>query len=238
MKLKWFALLGLVLLAEQACDAKTTVLKTEKDKVSYSVGVSVARTFKQQGIDVDVNLVVKGLKDALAGQKLLLSEDELRKIMTAYHQELRQKQMQTRKMAVMDNRKEEENFLAENKKKEGVITLPSGLQYKILKAAEGKKPTEEDSVEVKYRGTFINGTEFDSSGAESLTFKVAEVISGWRQALQLMPVGSKWQLFVPSSLAYGEKGLGQAITPNTMLIFEIELDGIKSSGAEPGAVKK
>lgn len=232
MRLKWIALLGVVLLSGQASAAEKTVLKTEKDKVNYGIGVSVGRNFKQQGMDVDVNLVVKGMKDALAGKKLLLSEDELRKTMVAYQQELRQKQMQTRKMAAMDNRKEGENFLAENKKKEGVVTLPNGLQYKILKAGEGKKPTAEDTVEVKYRGTFINGTEFDSSGAETRTFKVTGVIPGWREALQLMPVGSKWQLFVPSDLAYAEKGLGQVIMPNTTLIFEIELVGIKSAGAE------
>lgn len=230
---KWqgLAVLGVVLLAAQ-CAQEPTDLKTEKDKVNYGIGVSVGKNFKQQGMEVDVNLVVKGLKDELTGKKLLLSEDELRKIMTAYQQEMRSKQMQERKVAAQDNKKEGGAFLAENKKKEGVVALPSGLQYKILKAGEGKKPTAEDAVEVKYRGTFIDGKEFDSSGAETRTFKVAEVISGWQEALPLMPVGSKWQIVVPPELAYGERGMGQAIMPNTTLLFEIELVGIKPAGAE------
>jgi FKBP-type peptidyl-prolyl cis-trans isomerase len=227
MKRIGLAVLGLVLLVAQASAAEKPVLKTEKDKVNYGIGVSIARNFKQQGMEVDVNLVLKGMKDTLAGKKLLLSEDELRKTMTAYHNDLRQKQMQTRKMAATDNKKEGEDFLAENKKNEGVVTLPSGLQYKILKAGEGKKPTEEDTVEVSYRGTLINGKEFDSSGSETRTFKLSEVIPGWRQALQLMPMGSKWQLVVPPDLAYGEQGMGQAIMPNTTLLFEVELVAVK-----------
>ena len=233
MKRKWqgLALLGVVLLTAQ-CAQEPTELKTEKDKVNYGIGVSVGKNFKQQGVEVDVNMVVKGMKDELSGKKLLLSEDELRKTMTAYQQELRQKQMQERKVAALDKKKEGDAFLAENKKKEGVVTLPSGLQYKILKAGEGKKPTADDTVEVNYRGTFIDGKEFDSSGAGTRTFKVNEVIPGWREALQLMPVGSKWQLVVPPELAYGEQGLGQVIMPNTTLIFEVELVGIKPAETE------
>jgi len=230
---KWqgLAVLGVVLLTAQ-CAQEPTDLKTEKDKVNYGIGVSVARNFKQQGVDVDLDMVVKGMKDQLGGKKLLLSDDELRKTMTAYQQELRQKQMRERKVAALDKKKEGDAFLAENKKKEGVVITPSGLQYKILKAGEGKKPAADDTVEVKYRGTLINGTEFDSSGAESRTFKVAEVIPGWREALPLMPVGSKWHLVVPPELAYGGQGMGQIIMPNTVLIFEVELVGIKSSGTE------
>jgi len=233
MTRKWqgLAILGVVLLTAQ-CAQEPTDLKTEQDKVNYGIGVSVAKNFKQQGMEVDVNLVVKGLKDELTGKKLLMSEDELRKTMTAYQQEMRGKQMQERKMAALDKKKEGDAFLAENKKKEGVVTLPNGLQYKILKAGEGKKPTAEDTVEVKYRGTLIDGKEFDSSGAATRTFKVKAVIPGWREALQLMPVGSKWQLAVPPELAYGARGMGQAIMPNTTLIFEVELVGIKSAGAE------
>ncbi len=238
-KWQWLAILAVVLLTAQCAQEKEpTELKTEKDKVSYGVGVSVARNFKQQGIDVDVNLVVKGMKDELAGKKLLMSDDELRKTMTAYQQELRQKQMQARKMAALDHRKAGDAFLAENKKKEGVVTLPDGLQYKIIKEGQGPKPTLQDMVEVRYRGTFIDGKEFDSSGPEPKTIKVAEVIPGWREALQLMPVGSKWQLVIPPELAYGEKGAGQFIMPNTTLIFEVELVGIKSGEAKaPEAVK-
>jgi FKBP-type peptidyl-prolyl cis-trans isomerase len=230
---KWqgLAVLGLVLLTAQ-CAQEPTDLKTEKDKVSYGIGVSVAKNFQQQGVDVDLNLVIKGMKDQLGGKKLLMSDDELRKTMIAYQQELRGKQMQQRKAAAVDNKKEGEAFLAENQKKEGVVTTPSGLEYKILKAGEGKKPTADDTVEVNYRGTFINGTEFDSSGGQPKAFKLTGVIPGWREALQLMPVGSKWQLVVPPQLAYGERGMGQVIMPNTVLIFEVELVGIKSSGTE------
>ncbi len=225
-KLQWLALLVATLLAAQ-CGQEPKELKTEKDKVSYGVGVSVGKSFKQQGVDVDINLLVMGLKDELTGKKLLMSEDELRKTMTAYQQELRQKQMQERKLAAMDNMKEGEAFLAENKKKEGVVTLPSGLQYKIIKEGTGPKPTSKDLVEVRYRGTFINGKEFDSSGSNTRAFKVGEVIPGWREALQLMPVGSKWEIFVPPSLAYGERGMGPAIMPNTTLIFDMEIVGVK-----------
>lgn len=239
-KWKWLALLGVVLLASQCTQEskEPTELKTEKDKVSYGVGVSMGKSVKQQMMDIDVNLAVKGLKDELGGKKLLLSDDELRKTMTQYQQELRRKQMEERRMAALENKKEGDAFLEANKKKEGVVTLPSGLQYKILKAGEGQKPTVQDRVEVRYRGTLINGKEFDSSGLETRTFKVAEIIPGWREALPLMPVGSKWQLVVPSNLAYGERGMGRAIMPNSTLIFEVELVGIKPAEVQaPGAAK-
>ena len=230
-KRQWLALLGMVLLTAQ-CAQEPTDLKTEKDKVNYAIGISVARNFKQQGMEVDVDLVVKGLKDELTSKKILLSEDELRKTMTAYQQDRKLKQMQERKVAALGKKKEGDAFQEENKKKEGVVTLPSGLQYKILKAGEGKKPTTNDMVEVRYRGTFIDGKEFDSSGSETRTFNLVGIIPGWREALQLMPVGSKWQLVVPPELAYGERGMGQAIMPNTTLLFEVELVGIKPSEAK------
>ena len=237
LKRQWLALLGMVLLTAQ-CAQEPTELKTEKDKVNYGIGVSIGKSFKQQGMEVNVDLMVKGLKDELAGKKLLVSDDELRKSMTAYQHELRQKQMQARQTAATDNKKAGEDFLAENKKKEGVVTLPSGLQYQILKAGEGLKPTTADTMEVRYRGTLVNGKEFDSSGSDTRTFKLAEIIPGWREALQLMPVGSKWRLVVPSELAYGERGMGQAIMPNSTLIFEVELVAIKAGEAKgPETVK-
>ena len=236
-KLQWLALLGIVLLTAQ-CAQEPTELKTEKDKVSYGIGVSIGKSFKQQGMDVDVGLMAKGAKDELTGKKLLLADDELRKTMTAYQQELRQKQMQSREKAAMENKKAGEDFLAENKKKEGVVTLPSGLQYQILKAGKGLKPQAMDTVEVRYRGTLTNGKEFDSSGSETRSFKLANIIPGWREALQLMPVGSKWRIVVPSGLAYGERGMGQTILPNSTLIFEVELVAIKPAEAKgPEAVK-
>jgi len=228
MTLKWMAVLGVGLLAAQVSAQETPALKTQKDKVSYGIGVDVARNFKNQGIEVDLDLMIKGLRDELSGEKLLIPERELRRIMTAFQGELRQKQAQATKMTAQDNKKKGEVFLAENKTKDGVVALPSGLQYKILKAGDGKTPTDADTVEVQYRGTLINGTEFDSSEAgQPATFKVAGVIPAWKEALKLMPVGSKWQLFIPPQLAYGERGAGRDIGPNATLIFEVELLAIK-----------
>jgi FKBP-type peptidyl-prolyl cis-trans isomerase FklB len=158
-----------------------------------------------------------------------MTDEDLNKTMKDFQAGLRAKQAKARKMAAEDNRKEGVAFLAENKKKEGVVVLPSGLQYKILKKGAGKKPKEADTVEIHYRGTLINGTEFDSSHrtGEPATFKVSAVVPGWREALKLMPVGSKWQLFIPPQLAYAERGAGREIGPNATLIFEVELLGIK-----------
>jgi FKBP-type peptidyl-prolyl cis-trans isomerase len=240
MTWKWLALLGVILLASQCAQEskEPTALKTEKDKVSYGIGVSVGKNFKQRGMDLDVSLVAKGLKDELGGKKLLLSEDELRKTLTQYQQELRQKQIQELKTAALENKKEGDAFLEANKKKEGVVTLPSGLQYKIIKAGGGQKPTVQDRVEVRYRGTLINGKEFDSSGTETRTFKLTQIVPGLREALQLMPAGSKWKIVIPPQLAYGERGIGPAIMPNSTLVFELELVGIKPAESQaPGAGK-
>jgi FKBP-type peptidyl-prolyl cis-trans isomerase len=238
-KWRWLALLGVILLVSQCTQEskEPTELKNEKEKVSYGIGVSVGKNFKQRGMDIDVNLFVKGLKDELGGKKLLLSEDEFRKTLTQYQQELLQKQMQKMKTAAQENKKEGDAFLEENKKKEGVVTLPSGLQYKILKAGEGQKPTAQDEVEVRYRGTLINGKEFDSSGTDTTTFKLSQIVPGLREALELMPVGSKWQIIVPPQLAYGERGM-DPIMPNSTLVFELELVGVKPAESQaPGAGK-
>jgi FKBP-type peptidyl-prolyl cis-trans isomerase FklB len=237
--MKWMvvvamSVLALGLLAAQVSAAevaaeKTSVLQTEKDKVSYGIGVEVARGFQQQGIEVNIDVLVKGLRDALSGAKLLMTEDDLRATLSAFQVELAQRKAQAAKTAAEDNKKAGEAFLAQNRTKEGVVTLPSGLQYKILKAGDGTKPTDADTVECQYRGTLINGAEFDSSyrRGQPATFKVSGVIAGWQEALKLMPVGSKWQLFVPAQLAYGEQGAGDVIGPNATLIFEVELLAIK-----------
>ena len=172
---------------------------------------------------------MQGMKDAAAGGKLLLSEDELRTAITQYQTTIRQKRAPIVSKSATDNKAEGDAFLAENKTKEGVTTLESGLQYKVLKAGDGKKPTLEDTVECHYRGLFVNGNEFDSSyhNQQPAKFKVAEMIPGWRQALPLMPTGSRWKLYVPAQLAYGEHGKGGSIGPNTALIFEVELLAIK-----------
>lgn len=222
-------ILGILFLTMPVHAAEESILKTKKDKISYGIGVSVGKNFIQQGIEIDLDMTVKGLRDSFSGGKLLISEDDLRATLNAYQEELKQKQVQIRKAAAENNMKEGEAFLAENKKKEGVVTLPSGLQYKILKAGKGKKPSETDTVECQYRGVFINGNEFDSSyrTGKPAIFKVAGVIAGWTEALKLMAVGSKWQLFIPPQHAYGERGAGNQIGPNATLIFDVELVAIK-----------
>ena len=221
--------MGIGLLAAQVHAEEQQVFRSPMDQVNYGIGVEVVRNFKNQGIEVDLDMVIKGMKDGLSG-KILVSEKELRKTMTAFQTELRQKQATTRKFAAQDNRKKGDAFLAENKTKEGVVTLPSGLQYKILRAVDGKKATDADTVECNYRGNLIDGTEFDSSyeSGKPATFRVSEgVILGWKEALKLIPVGSKWQFFIPPQLAYGDRGAGRQIGPGETLIFEVELLAIK-----------
>lgn len=239
MTLKWMAVVAVALLsipasagetpAPKARAEQTPILKAQTDKVSYSIGVDVARNFQRQGIEVDVDLLMKGFKDALSGGKLLMTEDDVRATLNAYRTELMQKQAQAMTKAAEENKKVGEVFLAENNKKDGVVTLPSGLQYKVLKMGDGKKPTATDTVECNYRGTLIDGTEFDSSyrTGKPAAFQVSGVIRGWTEALQLMPVGSKWQLVIPPDLAYGAHGAGSQIGPNATLIFEVELLAIK-----------
>jgi FKBP-type peptidyl-prolyl cis-trans isomerase len=237
MTLKTVTLKGMVvltvgLLAAQVGAQEPPVLKTQKEKTSYAIGVDMAKNLRRQGVDLDLDVLIKGFQDEFMGGKLLMSDDDLRKTMAAFPAEVRRKRNEARQKQVRiaeDNKKEGEAFLAENKTKEGVVTLPSGLQYKILKAGDGKKPTEADTVEFRYRGTLINGTEFDSSPIDGQpeTFKVGEVIPGWREALKLMPVGSKWQIFIPPHLGYGARPSGRDIGPNATLIFEMDLIATK-----------
>jgi FKBP-type peptidyl-prolyl cis-trans isomerase len=225
--LKLILTLALCFLSFQAM-ADDQALKTERDKVNYGIGVEMARNFKRQGIEVDPDLVMKGLKDGLKGQDLLMTEKDLRKTMENFQNDQRLKQREARRLAgeKARNAKEGEDFLTLNKTREGVVTLPSGLQYKVLRHGKGKKPGDIDTVEIRYRGTLISGAEFDSSG-QPRTMKVTDTVPGLAEGLKLMPVGSKWRLFVPPALAYGERGSGSVIGPNTVLIFELELLGIK-----------
>ena len=216
----------------QAAAAKTQkplTLDTQKDKESYAIGMSFGSSLHKQSVEVDTNILIKGLKDSLAGGKTLLTEDESRAVITQLQAGIRKKQEEKMAQAGEGNLKEGQDFLAANKSKDGVVTLPSGLQYKILQAGTGPKPTSTDSVVCNYRGTLINGTEFDSSykRGQPATFPVSGVIKGWTEALQLMPAGSKWQLFVPADLAYGARGAGPGIGPNSTLIFEVELISIQ-----------
>jgi FKBP-type peptidyl-prolyl cis-trans isomerase len=219
---------GLALLAGCAAAQEKVVLKDQKDKSSYALGVDLGNKLKAQSVELDADLVSRGLKDALAGKKTLLNEEEIKLALSALEIELRTKAVEATKKVGEKNKQEGEKFLAENKTKEGVVTLESGLQYKILKAGEGKKPTADDTVVCHYRGTFIDGKEFDNSYKRNqpTTFPVKRAIKGWTQALQLMPVGSKWQIFIPPDLAYGEKGAPGGIGPNATLVFEVELVSI------------
>jgi len=205
------------------------VLKTDKDKVSYSIGLDIGTNFKRQSVDLDQKALVAGIADGLSGGKPLLTEDEVRKVLAQFQQQMAAKAQEMAKQRADKNQKEGEVFLAENKKKKGVVTLPSGLQYQVITAGTGKIPKATDTVTTHYRGTLIDGTEFDSSykRGEPASFPVNGVIKGWTEALQLMKVGSKWQLVIPSNLAYGPQGAGQVIGPNATLIFEIELLSIK-----------
>ena len=220
----------LLLLAGFA-SAELQELKTDKDKTSYSMGVATGTQMKRQSIDVDVDIFAKGLKDSISGGKLQMTEQEIQETLKTFQQALAAKQAEKSKQLADTNRKEGEAFLSENKKKEGVKTLPSGLQYKMLTEGSGKMPKETDTVTTHYRGTLLDGTEFDSSfkRGQPASFPVNGVIKGWTEALQLMKEGSKWQLFIPSDLAYGERGAGGQIGPNATLIFEVELISINSS---------
>jgi FKBP-type peptidyl-prolyl cis-trans isomerase len=205
-------------------------LKTQKDKVSYALGANLGMNLHKQSVEVDPAIVSRGLKDALAGGKLLLTDDEAKAVLTQLQTDVRNKQMERMKVAADMNKKEGGDFLAANKSKEGIVTLPNGLQYKILTEGTGPKPAAIDTVTCNYRGTLISGTEFDSSykRGQPASFPVNGVIKGWTEALQLMPVGSKWQLFVPAELGYGDRGAGADIGPGATLIFEVELLSIQS----------
>jgi len=215
-----------------AAKAAAPALTTRKEKFSYALGMNygagLGANLKKQSVEFDPNLVAQGLKDAMSGGKTRLTEDEAKAVLTQVQNEVRKQQMQQAAA-------EGEAFLAANKEKEGVVTLPSGLQYKILTAGTGPKPTASDSVVCNYRGTLMDGTEFDNSykRGKPVTFGVGQVIKGWTEALQLMPVGSKWQLFIPSSLAYGEGGEPRGgIGPNATLIFEVELLSIQDKNKD------
>jgi len=210
------------------------VLKTEKDKFSYALGMKMGANFKKQSVPVDPSILARGIRDAVAGGKTLLTDDEAQAAIMEVQKDVQKQQQAKTEQASAGNKKEGETFLAANKGKDGVVTLPSGLQYKILQEGKGPKPAATDSVVCNYRGTLIDGKEFDSSykRGQPATFPINGVIKGWTEALQLMPVGSKWQLFVPSDLGYGDRGAGPDIGPGATLIFEVELLSIQDKSAD------
>jgi FKBP-type peptidyl-prolyl cis-trans isomerase len=211
-------------------------LVTEKDKQSYAIGLSVGKNLSRDAIDVEPKFVLQGIQDAVGNSKPMLTDDQIKTVMTALQAEVQKKQEAKRVAAEATNKKAGADFQAANKAKPGVVTLPDGLQYKILTAGTGPKPTATDTVVCNYKGTLVDGTEFDSSykRGQPATFPVGRVIKGWTEALQLMPVGSKWQLVIPSDLAYGQRGQGP-IGPNSTLIFEVELMSIKPPAPAPAA---
>lgn len=230
MTVKWIAAFGIMIMAAQASAEETSALKTKADKESYAIGVDIARNIKRQKIELEGEALLKGMRDGFTGANFLMSEEDLSAALTTFQTEFKQKRALAVKSIADKNQKEGEAFLAQNKTKEGVVTMPSGLQYRVLKAGDGKKPADGDTVECHYRGTLVDGTEFDNSYRvnKSAAFELKNgVIPGWSEALKLMPVGSKWQLFIPPQLAYGERGAGPYIGPNATLIFEVELLGIK-----------
>jgi len=226
------SLLLLLVLIVMQCDTSSKVsiadLKTNQDSVSYVIGVQMAQSLEPVRDDIDFDLIVNAMRSQMAGDSMQISQAEAQNIMREFSMKMRQRQQQERQEAGQANLEEGEKFLQENKSKEGVITTESGLQYIVLEEGDGPKPSATDKVTVNYRGTTLDGEEFDSSYSrgEPATFQVNGVIKGWTEALQLMSVGSKYKLFIPSNLAYGERGT-RNIEPNSVLIFEVELLGIE-----------
>jgi FKBP-type peptidyl-prolyl cis-trans isomerase FklB len=224
--------------AAGARTAVPLVLKTDKDKQSYALGMNVGKSLKRDGVDIDPKIVARGIADTLAGGKTVLTDEEARAALVVLQGGVRKRQTaeMDAKMEVLGraNKQEGEAFLAANKSQQGVVTLPDGLQYKILREGDGPKPTASDSVVCNYKGTLLNNKEFDSSykRGQPTTFPVSGVIKGWTEVLQMMSVGSKWQIVVPSELAYGARGAGGDIGPNATLVFEIELLSIQAKDAK------
>jgi len=199
-------------------------IKSDKQKLGYALGVYFSQGVSQQNIDMDISAFMQAVEDVMGKKDLKLTEPEMQQALTAYQQTL----VKERTAKADSNKATGEKFLAENRKKEGVVTLPSGLQYKVIKQGDGPKPTVESNVTVHYNGTHIDGSVFDSSydRGQPASLSLSQVIKGWQEAVPLMNVGSKYQVYVPAELAYGEKGAGHSIEPNETLIFDIELLGI------------
>lgn len=218
-----------MVMAAAAFAAEPPAFKSNEDKASYAIGLQIARNMKAQGVPLNVEAFAKGFQVGFTGGQALLSDEEVQQTLQAFQQEMMMKQQQTLAAEGAKNREEGKTFLDANKAKAGVAELPSGLQYKVIKEGTGKKPTAESTVRVHYRGTLLDGTEFDSSikRGQPAEFPVTGVIKGWTEALQLMQEGAKWELYIPASLAYGDQGAGGMIKPGSTLIFEVELLEVK-----------
>ncbi len=227
--MRWIVTLALLVLPALASAQDASALKTEKEKLSYAMGMDLGGQLKAQSVDIDATLFAEGLKAALAGSKALMTDAEAKAAISKLQMARVAQQTAALQAASAKNKAEGDAFMTSNKTKDGVVTLASGVQYKVLSPGTGKQPTLEDTVVCQYRGTLIDGKEFDSSykRGQPATFPVKGVIKGWTEVLQLMPVGSKWQVVIPPALAYGERGAGADIGPNATLIFEIELVAVK-----------
>ena len=224
-----FSLALTTLLLTPMLASATEGLETLEQKASYSFGVDFAKRLKQQGIDLDISALNRGIKDQASGSTLAFEEGEMTQFKAEYTEQLRAKLVQEQQQLAAKNLEAGKQFLAENAKKEGVVATASGLQYKVISSGDGKMPKAEDTVTTHYRGTLIDGREFDSSYSrgQPASFPVKGVIKGWTEALQLMKVGDKWELYIPSELAYGEAQRSELIQPNSTLVFELELLSIK-----------
>ncbi len=228
MKYLFVTFLSVVISWSICSAADSPDLKGQKEKESYSLGYQFGQSLKAQGVDIDLDVYISAVRDALGGKTSRVPQEEIRKTITEMQKRIKSARQQEFKEKAEKNLAENKVFLEENKKKEGIKTLDSGLQYKILAEGSGKTPKATDTVTVQYRGTLINGTEFDNSykRGQPTTFPVSGVIRGWTEALQLMKEGAKWQIFIPPELGYGERGTGP-IPSNSVLIFEIELISVK-----------
>jgi FKBP-type peptidyl-prolyl cis-trans isomerase FklB len=220
-----------------ATSQSASPLETDKDKLSYAIGMNIGATLHQQSMDVDPKVLARGIADTLAGGKTLLTDEQAKAVLEQLQEKMRSEQEAKLQAAAETNKKEGDAFITANRAKEGVVALPSGLQYKILRAGTGPKPTLADTVVCQYQGTLIDGKVFDSSyqRGQPVTIPVGKVIKGFTEALQLMPVGSKWELVIPPDLAYGDRGAGADIGPNSTIIFDVELLSIQAQGANEPA---
>jgi FKBP-type peptidyl-prolyl cis-trans isomerase FklB len=231
MKFKWMTALGILFFVSVVSAEENLILKSQEDMISYSYGVDTGTKLKNLPVSVDLDLFIKGVKDRLSGTKLLMTEKEISETLMRLQKEITAKSEEEKKALAQKNKKEGEAFLAENKKKEGVITLPSGLQYKVLKEGTGKTPTDQDTVLIHFSATLIDGTvvveDTRKSFSQPLAFPLKGPVPGWAEALKLMKEGATWQLFVPSNLAFAERGSGTLIGSNATLIFEVELMSVQ-----------
>lgn len=230
IKLVTAAVMGLMMTTAMAATDATS-LSTDTDKLSYSIGADLGKNFKTQGIDINPAALAKGMQDGMGTAPLALTEQQMKDVLNKFQKDLMAKRTSEFNKKADENKTKGEAFLAENKSKPGVVVLPSGLQYKIIEAGTGSKPAKADTVTVEYTGTLINGTVFDSTdkAGKPATFQVSQVIPGWTEALQLMPAGSTWEVYVPAGLAYGPRSVGGPIGPNEALVFKIHLISVKKS---------